>query len=1164
MSFEEEIDPRQRNPADGMAKAISGRQRIVDGERKQVTVMFCDMVRYTPMVEKIGAEKAYEKMDEVYELLLRCVSTHEGIVNEMTGDGIIALFGAPVALEDAPQKALCAALAIHQQIYRFNQEQSDKTLIKMRIGIHTGRVIVGLMGNDSRIEYKAVGGAVNLAARMEQLAVPGTTCVSQSVYKLTNNLFNFESIGKRAIKGKKDKVALFRILSMKNAVYRPRPGFERMLYSKMVGRESELSRLQLQVMKAINGQGSIVNVIGEPGIGKSRLMAELRSREEFRRITLIEGRAVSIGKNFSYHPIVDLLKQWARIKEWDSDAQAIRKLERAIGFFCPEDLAEIVPFVATLLGIKLYGQYKNRVKGIRGEALKQVIYKNVGQLLSGVATFSPVVLISEDLHWADASTIDLLEYLFRMAEHKRIMFVNVFRPDDGDTGKRVIRIIKEKLSAYYVEISLNPLDKGMSERIIENMLGAGTIDRALSRKIVRRCSGNPFFIEEVVRSLIDDGALVLREGRYQVSATINQMAIPYTIGDLLMSRIDKLENQTRDVVKTASVIGRSFFFRVIEHVLDSMGDIDARLDYLTHIQMLVVRKRIGEIEYLFRHALAREAVYGSILKQQRQSIHLKIAASIEKLFHNKLNEFYGMMAYHYSQGGDVERTEKYLIKAGNEAMRTSASTEALYFFQEALNLYLEKYGGAADSDEIILLEKNIALAFFNKGNYDHAVKRLDLVLKYHGVTTPKYTLTRLTRLAYDFLILLISIYMPLVKFKQEPGAADKEVLSLCLYRAKALGVTDPKRFFFESINTARKMARFDLAAIDNGVAFYAGTSVVISWAGVLFKLCKKILHFCRSRLTPGDYRSALFYRMCVLAYNCVAADARVDPYDRQLVDQNLKVGEIYPAVLYIFHHGHRHLAAGRLEDTRRMIDSLCEIADGYDNDFARTVKYELSIKMLMPYRQVNEAIVQLNEGLDFAANLGMGMFVHEFYSILARLQVMIGKISSAKTSLLRAKEYLALAKAMPYYHSQYLISQSLCDLHRLESARQALPGKQTDALRKKADRSISRMTKNARKVACDLPEALKIQGVFFWIVGQHRKAMQSWQNSVRLCEQMGARVELSRVFLEVGQRLAETGSRYHEFGGSNAGMLTQKARSLFEELTLTCDLDELERSGRLD
>jgi class 3 adenylate cyclase/tetratricopeptide (TPR) repeat protein len=1157
--FEEKIGPRQRILSDGLIKTIVDRQRMVDGERKQVTVMFCDMVRYTPMVDRIGAEKTYEKMDDVYEILLRCVSNHEGIVNEMTGDGIIALFGAPVALEDAPQKALCAALAIHKQIFRFNDKKGDTTLIKMRIGLHCGPVIVGLMGNDSRLEFKAVGGTVNLAARMEQLAVPGTTYVSEAVYKLTRNLFNFEPLGKRAVKGKKEKMAIFRLLSMKDAVYRPRPGFERMLYSKMVGREKELSRLQLQVMKVINGQGSIVNVIGEPGIGKSRLLAELKNREEFGRITLIEGRAVSIGKNFSFHPIVDLLKQWARIKDWDSDAQAIRKLERAIGFFCPDDLTEVVPFVATLLGINLYGSYQKRLAGIHGDALKQVIYKNVARLLSGVAAFSPVVLISEDLHWADSSTVDLLEYLFRLAERQRILFVNVFRPDEGDVGQRVTRTVTEKLSAYHVEIVLTPLDKGMSQGILENMLGTGTIDHALCKRIVQRCGGNPFFIEEVVRSLIDEDALELRNGRYQATEKIGRMIIPQTVGDLLMSRIDRLEEQTRDVVKTASVIGRSFFLRIIETVLDSMDDIDGRLDYLTRIQLLSVRKRIGEIEYLFRHALAREAVYGSILKQQRRSLHLKIAKSIHKIFGNKLNEFYGMMAYHYSQGGDVEKTEAFLIKAGNEAMRTSASAEALYFFQEALTLYMNKYGNAADSKKVTLLEKNIALAFFNKGNYDHAVKRLDLVLNYYGVTSPRLMMLSLVRLVYDFGILVISLYLPLMKFNHQPSTTDRDVLALCLLRAKALGVTHPRRFFLESIHTARRMARFDLTTIDSGIAFYAGTSVVISWAGMGFRLSRKILDFCRARLKETDSKSVLFFRMCELACNCVASGIRIEPYDQTLVDQNLKIGEIYPAVLYIFHHGHRHLTAGRLQDAQDMRERLEGIVDEYDNDFARTVNYELGVKILITTKRINEAIVRLNEGLDFVATLGMGMFVHLFYAMLARLQVMSGKLSSARSSLLQAESQLPLAKGMPYYHSQYLISQSLCDLYQLEHTFRCHPGKPAGDQIKNAAQSIRKMVTNARKVVCDLPEALKIRGIFLWMVDKQEKALQCWHHSVSLCEQLEARVELSRVLLVVGHRLAESDSRHDEFRGRGAGELIQDARALFETLALTGDLDELER-----
>jgi class 3 adenylate cyclase len=338
LSFDEKIDKIQRYLPKNLTEKILAQRDKIEGESKQVTVMFCDMEGFTPLVEGLGPEDAYSVMDQIYEILIHKVHEYEGTVNEMTGDGIMALFGAPIALEDAPQRALRSALSIHREIGNFNDQKKVIKPIKMRIGIHTGPVVVGTLGNDLRVEFKAVGDTVNLASRMEGLAEPGTTFVTSETFKLTEGLFRFEALGEKAVKGKKEAVPVYKVVSAKKEVYRPRLGAERMIYSEMVGRDNELNKVELQVMKAINGDGSIVNIIGEAGMGKSRLVAELKGLDVMKKVNLLEGRAISIGRNLSFHPIIDLFKQWARIKEDDGERTAFDKLNIAVGSLYPEGL----------------------------------------------------------------------------------------------------------------------------------------------------------------------------------------------------------------------------------------------------------------------------------------------------------------------------------------------------------------------------------------------------------------------------------------------------------------------------------------------------------------------------------------------------------------------------------------------------------------------------------------------------------------------------------------------------------------------------------------------------------------------------------------------------------------------------------------------------------
>lgn len=342
------------------------------------------------------------------------------------------------------------------------------------------------------------------------------------------------------------------------------------------------------------------------------------------------------------------------------------------------------PFIGTLMGMRLTGKHADRVKGIEGENLENLILKNVRELLIKLAELTPLVIVIEDMHWADMSSIELLESLYRLAEREPILFINVFRTGYLETGDRIIETIKERYHERYTQISLQPLDESLSGTLLTNLLNIKGFSQAIKEQILKRSGGNPFFIEEIVRSMIDEGAVVMKRRGFEATPKIDNVVIPETINDVLMARIDRLEEKTRELIKVASVIGRNFFHRILTEVAQTIDDIDERLGYLKEIQLIREREHMEELEYLFKHALAQEAAYESILLQRRKELHLKIAGSIENVFTERLHEFYGMLSYHYNSGEDFDKAEEYLIKAGEEALKSSASSEALHYFREAL------------------------------------------------------------------------------------------------------------------------------------------------------------------------------------------------------------------------------------------------------------------------------------------------------------------------------------------------------------------------------------------------------------------------------------------------------------------------------------------------
>ena len=618
----------------------------IEEERKQVTVLFSDLSGYTAMSERLDPEEVKKIMSQIFGEITSAVSKYDGTIQKFIGDAVVAFFGVPKVHEDDPVRAIRTAREIHELVDAISPQFESRVgkRLAMHTGINTGLVVTGEVTTGKGI-LGVTGDTVNLASRLSTLAKPGEILVGQDTYRQAGGLFNFESLEPAIVKGKAEPVQVYRVAGIKE-----KQGRSVGVDSPLVGREKEMDLLSLQVLRLINGTGGIVTVSGEAGIGKSRLMAELRLTEAVKKTILLEGRALSIGRSLSFYPIIDALKHWSQIRENDTNTEAQRKLEKAIRDIHPEEAGEIFPFIATLMGMKLTGKYAQRVKGIEGESLEKLIFKNMRELLIKGSEVRPTVIYIEDFHWVDTSSLELVKALFRLVEEYRILFILVFRPGYTDTGERITAFIQENYPSNWTKIDLEPLKESESEELLSNLLKIKSFPHQLREQILQRAGGNPFFIEEVVRSLINEGAVVLEKGEYRVTEKIKNIVIPQSIHALIMTRIDRLDEETRNLVRVASVIGRNFFYRILTEVASYIEEVDRRLDYLKEIQLIRERKRMEEVEYLFKHALTQEAAYESILIQRRKEIHQKVAQSIEKVFNERLHEFYGMLAYHYSMG----------------------------------------------------------------------------------------------------------------------------------------------------------------------------------------------------------------------------------------------------------------------------------------------------------------------------------------------------------------------------------------------------------------------------------------------------------------------------------------------------------------------------------
>jgi class 3 adenylate cyclase/tetratricopeptide (TPR) repeat protein len=1148
-----------------LADKILTTRSALEGERKQVTVLFADVAGFTSISEKLDPEQVHQVMDGCFKILMDEIHRHEGTINQFTGDGVMALFGAPAAIEDHARNACQAALAIQKAIKPYSGELQRRhgCEFKMRIGLNSGPVIVGSIGDDLRMDYTAIGDTTNLAARMESLAAPGTILISQDTHKRVARQFEFNAKGPVKVKGKENALDVYELI--RERIDRPRLGVERQIFSEMVGRTRDLNQLELQINKAIAGEGSVVNVIGEAGIGKSRLIAEVRNSSSMNRVTCLEGRAISSGRNLSFHPVINLLKDWAHIKEEDSPAQASHKLETAIRNVCHESADDIFAFIATLMGMKLSGRYADRTAGIEGEALEKLIFKHMRDLLIRAMVLTPLMIVIEDLHWADISSIELLESLFRLAGSHPIVFINVFRPNHPETGDRIITTLKEKTPVYYVEIKLEPLTAELGETLIKNMLDIKGLSSSLISQIIDRSGGNPFFIEEVVRSFVDAGAVIRVNGEFKITNKIENMEIPHTVNDVLMARIDRLDEDTRDLVKMASVIGRSFFYVILTEVAQAIDDIDQRLSRLTRMELIRERQRMQELEYLFKHALAQEVAYESILSQKRKELHRKTADSIEKIFNQRLHEFFGILAYHYSNAGDLDKAEEYMLKAGEEALKISASNEALTYYKKALELYVNKHGDSVDKRKLADMEENIAQAFMNKGLYKDAVEYFDKAAVNRGENLHTSMFFIIPKFLINVCSILRNLYLPSIRKKKIPNEKENQFMYITMKKAAAAHVVDAKRCIIENAGTLAKAFKYDIAKSQSFFNFFSGAAQPFCVSGISLQIGRKIVDYSRKNMIEKNSDVQLYsyaFSQSQMVYRFYVGNWKNEIEERS-INEALKVGDLIFATGQLLYVGYMKIELGDFLGCQAIIEYLQQIYEEYNFEHAESDVFALKSKLLMKKRAFFNARDVADQAIFHANKIKWYGRVIECLAIKTKLSVRSGNLEDAKEIIKTAQEVIKqMGKETIFidWYCLHLMGRFDFDVSMLENA--LIAGKQdavrlyrTTALKSgKAALSLTR-----KKVAAERTESYKLIGRYYWLTGKQDKAIKWWDKAIKEGERLNARPELSRTYFEVASRLLEPQSKYYHLNGTNAKGYLEKARKFFKEIGLERDMDDLEQ-----
>ena len=667
-----------------------------ESERRPATIMFGQLLPPAGAGEQADDEDLSHDTSELIGLVTDLVARNGGTVDQVVGGLFTALFGLPTAVEGSTRRALNAAIAIRTAL-RERNEINPVRRFELRLGVNTGTVLAGAVGSADDRKYSVLGDTVEIASRLRDAAPDGHIYVGPLAHRYAGDEFEFVPVA--PLVRHETRVPAFDLISKSQTDALPASTVALAgVSADLVGRTKELRRLRDCLRALRGGRGALVSIIGEPGVGKSRLVAELLRRESIVDVLVLNGRAESTGANLGYHVFIHMLKLWSGIHEHDDREHALQKLERLVTGIVPETATEVYPFLAAMMGLSPSGPLGERVRGIKADALARLILKSLRTLLETAAAAQPIVLVIEDLHWADLSSIDVLEKLFRSAQQHRMLFIMTCRPDYDQTSGRVLETNRTHYSQFHIEVALQPLDAAHSNRLLQALLDSPELPLEMSRAILQRAGGNPLFIGEVVRSLVTDGTIEMVDGAIQVTAKDGDFVVPETIQELLIARVDRLDEATRSLLKVAAVIGVAFLHRILEVVSQSRESLDKSLRHLLSLQLIRRGERLGDIEYVFSHALTQESVYDTIVPRTRRELHLRVAAAIEESYAHRLNEFYGMLAFHYSRGENHAKAEEYLSKAGAEAIKAAASSEAVHYFKQALELYLRQPGAAADPD----------------------------------------------------------------------------------------------------------------------------------------------------------------------------------------------------------------------------------------------------------------------------------------------------------------------------------------------------------------------------------------------------------------------------------------------------------------------------------
>jgi class 3 adenylate cyclase/tetratricopeptide (TPR) repeat protein len=662
-------DPVSYTPPYLAEKILTSRSAL-EGERKQITVLFCDVVDSSWLAQQEDPEMLHQFMDQVLRLMAEAVHRYEGTVNQYLGDGLMALFGAPVALEDHALRAVQAALTIQETISGYApQFQHDYGIeVRVRTGVNTGLVVVGRIGDNLRMDYTAMGNTTHLAARLQSMAEAGMILLSEATHRLVAGYVYSESLGPVEVRGQRTPVIVYKVTGRRRWRSRLEIAAERGL-TALVGRQQELALLHDCLARVEAGHGYVVGITGEAGIGKSRLFYEFHQSLARGRVSWLTGNCLAHAQATPYVPFLELLRTSLQIEDGDNPQQIGEKLRQSVHQLEPS-LVGVLPFLEALFGLPWAN---DALRHLTPKDKRQQTFNAIRALTMASSRVRPHVIVFENLHWIDQTSEECLTALIDSLTSMPVLVLTTHR--SGYTAPWANK-------TYYTQISLDLLTTSETAAMVEALLGSRELPAGLLQFIQEKAGGNPLFIEEVLHALLESGLLTHDHGRLHWNEE-TVVAFPTTIQDIMQARIDRLAEPVKHTVQTAAVVGREFSLLLLSQVVDEAVAVETNLQTLKQAELIYETRFFPEVEYRFKHAVIQDVAYHSLLLRRRQALHGSIAQAIEQFYPNP-QEHTAILAYHYARSTHQDKAVDYALLAGDQAAQLCANAEATVYYTQAL------------------------------------------------------------------------------------------------------------------------------------------------------------------------------------------------------------------------------------------------------------------------------------------------------------------------------------------------------------------------------------------------------------------------------------------------------------------------------------------------